>query len=726
MMVTPSDGVRPPMTPQLALRVAIIGGCALVMFALIFFRLWFLQVLDSGHYTALAKENSTRVIPVAAPRGEIVGRNGGVLVNSVAVPAILIAPESLPTPIALDPNHPGLLADQPADDVALYGRLARVLGMSTRPSPCKFVFYPGHNRVQIFHPRLPPIECLVAQGVAASQYANVTVKANVPPDVRDYIAERQSDFPGVLSHDVFLRQYPLGDVGAQVFGTLGEMSETQYLGQVYPGVTKGSVVGQSGLEFQYNQYLQGTAGKERVKVNSDSQFEGYAKGQAPKQGDTLKLSLDSDLEKVAQNALQTSIQQHGGSGGAFVALDPQNGSVYAMGSAPSFNPSFFTRPFTQAAYDHQFRNKGSESPLLNRATQSVGPDGSTFKVITATAALQSGKWSADQLYDDTGEFCFPHEPQSDCKHNAGHAAYGSLDMAQAIKVSDDVYFYHLGYLLNGDPQRYPQGWPLQHWAGLYGLGQKTGIDLPAEAVGTLPSPVWRAHRNALEHQCDTATGAFAYTNAAGTQSGPIQKPGWHRSPTHPAGGCGIANGAVWTVGDNVNEGVGQGDVQITPLQLAVVYSAIANGGTIVTPHLGAEITSTDGRVIQNIDPAPKRNIGISGSTLEAIRQGLNMAAQSQGGTSDDVMGNFPKKVYGKTGTAQYGNAAQIANNTESDYAWYACYVPASETSKPIVIVVWVEKGGFGDVAAAPVARQMLNQWFLGKAGTFKSGANTDL
>jgi penicillin-binding protein 2 len=243
---------------------------------------------------------------------------------------------------------------------------------------------------------------------------------------------------------------------------------------------------------------------------------------------------------------------------------------------------------------------------------------------------------------------------------------------------------------------------LQEWARKYGIGQSTGIDLPDATRGALPTPNYLKVLYQEELQCENATGPYAGL------------------PKHPAseGGCGIASNPYWTVGDNVNTGVGQGDVEVSPLQLAIVYSALANGGTIVTPHVGMDIQSADGTVLQKIDPPPARHIGINAVYLDAIREGLREAASQPGGTSDDVMGNFPQQVYGKTGTAEY--------NGQQDYAWYACFVPATATSKPIVVVVWVEQGGFGDVAAAPVARQILSQWFYGKPGPYTSGTSTTL
>jgi penicillin-binding protein 2 len=285
----------------------------------------------------------------------------------------------------------------------------------------------------------------------------------------------------------------------------------------------------------------------------------------------------------------------------------------------------------------------------------------------------------------------------------------------AIRVSSDIFFYNLGALTNSTQ---PNGGALQHWARLYGIGRKTGIDLPAENPGTLPTPDWRSHRNQLETECDNATGPFAYTDGKHTSS--VNHSGWHRSSKRPPGGCGIADGTdrPWSIGDNMSLAVGQGDVQVTPLQLAVAYAAIANGGTVVTPHLGLDVQSADGIVQRAFNPPPRRHLNINPLYLETIRAGLRAAASQPGGTSAEVFQNFPEPVYGKTGTAQYTG--------QQDYAWYACFVPATATSKPIVVVVTVQQGGFGAVGAAPVARQILSQWFFGNKGAYVAGTSRTL
>ena len=677
MIQTPEDR-RPPMTPQLALRVAVVGSFALAMFAIIFFRLWFLQVLSGDQYLHAATVNRVRDIAISAQRGEILDRSGSVLVDSRQALAVQISPPDLPKSAAAQR--------------ALYRRLAGVLELPTKRERCAV---PG-----LGVRRLAPIPCDVAKQLAILPYANVTLKTDVRPQVQYYLAERQNQFPAVLVQKVYLRNYPLGGLAAQLFGTVGPINAVEVKQSAYRGVSQNAIIGQSGLEAAYDHFLRGTDGAEIVHVDSLGQPTGEGSVTKPVAGHNLALSLDEKLQQVGQNALQNSINSnYPAAGGAFVAMDPQNGSVYAMGSLPTFNPQVFTSNLSKANYD-RLVSKTSNYPLLNRAIDSAGPTGSTFKPITATAALEHGDWSIGSIYDDTGSFC---TSPGVCRHNAGNAANGPLDLVNAIRVSSDTFFYNLGARTNvANPLTQPRGGPLQTWARRYGIGQPTGVDLPGELSGTLPSPAWRAGRNKLEAQCDSATGPFK---------------GY---PKHTPGGCGIADGLnrPWSIGDNINLAVGQGDVQVTPLQLAVAYSALANGGTIVRPHIGLSIQNQDGTVLQNINPPPSSHININPLYLETIRQGLRDAASQPGGTSADVFANFPEQVYGKTGTAQYTG--------QQDYSWYACFVPASATSKPIVVVVHVEQGGFGAVAAAPVARQILSQWFFGKPGAYVVGSSKTL
>jgi penicillin-binding protein 2 len=672
MIQTPEDR-RPPLTPQLALRVAVVGSIALALFAIIFFRLWFLQVLTGDQYLAKASTNRVRQLAVPAERGQILDRDGNLLVDSKPSIAVQLSPPDLP--------------HNRVRRARLYNRLAKVLGVPTKPSRCPVVGQPVAHH-------LSPIACAVAQQHALLPYANVTVKTDVPDDIHFYLAERQEQFPGVSVQQVWLRRYPLHSLAAQLFGTVGPINQGELTEARYRGVSRQAIVGQSGLEYYYDRYLRGVDGADRVQVDALGRFKGYLSQRKPVAGHALKLSLNLALQRAGQRALQDAISNsYPAPAGAFVALNPVNGEVYAMGSSPTFDPNIFTKPLTQSKYQ-QLNNASSGYPLFNRAIQSAYPTGSTFKGITATAALQSGAWSLSQIYDDSGVYS---NGPGDTRHNAGHAAYGAIDLTQAIQVSSDNFFYNLGRLLNADPARHPRGGGLQQWARRFGIGRPTGIDLGGENAGILPSPAWRAHRDQLQVECEHHQGSFRR---------------YH-------GVCAIADGRPWSVGDNENLAVGQGDLEATPLQLGVAYSALENGGNVVRPHVGLEVDAPDGTVLQRIDPPASRHLHIDPQNLGAIRAGLHAAASQSGGTSADVFSGWDQTrfpVYGKTGTAQHTGQA--------DQSWYVCFVP--DPVKPILVVVTVEQGGFGAQAAAPAAREILSQWFYGKRGAFVVGQSKTL
>jgi penicillin-binding protein 2 len=493
----------------------------------------------------------------------------------------------------------------------------------------------------------------------------------------------------VSVEQVWLRRYPLHDLAAQLFGTVGPITQPELHEARYRGVNQQSIVGQSGLEWYYDRYLRGKDGAERIQVDALGRFKGYLSQRKPIAGHSLKLSLNLGLQKAGQQALSQAIANSPPApAGAFVALNPVNGEVYAMGSSPTFDPNIFTKPLSQAAYQ-KLNNVSSGFPLFNRAIQSSYPTGSTFKGITATAALQSGAWNLGSIYDDTGVY---QNGPGDTRHNAGHATYGAINLTQAIQVSSDNFFYNLGRLLNADPTTHPKGGALQQWARRFGIGRPTGVDLGGENSGILPTPAWRAARDRLELRCEHK----------------------RKVPT-----CGIADGRPWSVGDNENLAVGQGDLEATPLQLGVAYSALENGGNVVRPHVGLEVDAPDGTVLQRIDPPPSRHLHIAPTNLDAIRAGLHAAASQSGGTSADVFAGWDQSrfpVFGKTGTAQHTGQA--------DQSWYVCYVP--DPVRPILVVVTVEQGGFGAQAAAPAARQILSQWFYGKRGQYVVGSSKTL
>lgn len=638
MNATPGGDGRAPITPQMALRVAVLGGIALVLFAIVFFRLWFLQVLSGDEYVSQANDNRVREVRIQAPRGDIVDRDGEVLVTNRQATVVQLEPGELP--------------EGSAQRKALYRRLGAVLRMD----PIEISREVNRQR------RLLP-------------YANVTLDVDAPRTVLNYLQERKRDFPAVTVTDQYLRRYPRTMLAAHLLGTVGQINPDQLKQKRYKGVKQGTVVGQSGIEWQYDRYLRGTDGAQLLQVDSMGGYKGELRRRQPVPGQNLKLSLDLGLEEAGQQAVA---QAGGGQPGAFVAMDPRNGEVLAMGSYPSFDPSVFAKPVSEEKY-RALNSEANGAPLFDRATAGLYPTGSTFKPITALAALERGIITPSTVINDTGclkvgftDFCSP-----------GDRGAGAVNLVSALKVSSDVYFYILGRDLNG-----LDGQPLQKMAQRLGLGRRPGIDLPGAQPGTVPDRAWRDERGKLERQCRRKQKTEA---------------------------CGISDMRPWSTGDNVNLSVGQGDLQASPLQMAIAYAAIANGGKIVRPHLGLDVEDSQGRLVQEIDPPAARSVEISEEARTAIMQGLHAAASEPGGTSADVFAGWPQDrypIYGKTGTAERGAG-------RPDQSWYVAFVP--DRSRPIVVAVTIEGGGWGATSAAPAARQILSQWFLGRKGDFVRG-----
>ncbi|HVE67664.1 MAG TPA: penicillin-binding protein 2 [Solirubrobacteraceae bacterium] len=609
---------RPAITPQLAFRVAVIGGFALVMFAIIFFRLWYLQILSGDKYLAEASNNQVRDIVVPAPRGDILDRNGRILVDNRVSIAVQLEANRIP------PRGPAR--------TALLRRLQPILRVSPRRMD---------REIDEQRKLLP--------------YANVTLKQDVSPAVRNFVLERQDRFPGVRVERIFLRSYPHKELAAQIFGTVGEISPDELEESRFRGVEQGTIVGKGGLEHTYDRYLRGRPGATRIQVDAFGRSTGIFPKREPLQGKQLKLSLDLDLQRAGQEAMSEA----GGipitdgvknRGGAFVAMDPRTGEVVGMGSFPSFDPNLFAKPLRPSVF-RRLNSEDTGAPLVNRATAGAYPTGSTFKLVTAVAGLQSGTISPDTVINDPGAIQIGNIEFQ----NARRTAHGPVAMRDALRVSSDVYFYRLGQQMNGIG-----GDILQRWSRRLGMGRATGIDLPEEREGLIPSPAWRdrLYRRKLTDR-------------------------------------------PWSVGDNVNLSVGQGDLQATPLQLAVAYSAVVSEGRVPTPHLGLRIEDGAGRLLQKVEPPPARRVKIDPAHRQAILDGLEQAASAPGGTSTDVFAGFGRTVLGKTGTAERPGQA--------DQSWYVAYGP--DERRPIVVAVTVEQGGFGAESAAPAARLILSEWF---------------
>lgn len=715
---------RVPVAPSLALRVAILGFIAMAFFALIFFRLWYLQVLTGESYVQKANAQRVRELPVAAPRGQIFDREGLAIVASRTTNAVQIVPALLPGHITRQAvEYQKVLAPieeariRSAEELARFERsLAAVrhpdAGQRSELARLRRAAAPAKVPV----PRLPASEIelralfsrlgsvvglsprtideRVVQGMTATPYADVTVKTDAGRGPLTVLAERANEFPGVIQQPISIRAYPYGQMAAQVIGHVGQISEADLKLKAFHGVPAGTIVGQEGVEFYYDRYLRGQAGVQRVAVNAAGQpVATQLEATPPTAGHSLKVTLSMPLQLESEKALMQGIENARAGGkpapaGAFVAMDPRNGQILAMGSYPTFDPNRFAKPLTPAEFAALEGTGSASGPLTNRAVDGTYPTGSTFKPITAMAALEGGVISPGEalgagqcIYVSTQPFC-----------NAGKAEYGALPLVQALKVSSDTYFFEVGERANS------HGRVIQEEARKLGIGRQTGVDLPNEFEGVVPDAAWREKQNQLELKC--------------------------RARTHRAS-CGIvAEVKPWTIGDNMHLAVGQGDLLTDPLQMAVAYSTLANAymnggeGTIVTPHLGMEIDESKGGLVQSLSFPAARHVRLNSEDLGLVMEGIHQAASQPGGTSADVWAGWDQAahpVYGKTGTAQHLG--------REDQSWYMAYI--GDKNRPIVIAVTVEEGGFGAETAAPVARLMASQWF-GQPLKFVAGGSHTL
>jgi penicillin-binding protein 2 len=627
------DDNRPPATSQFAFRVAILSGIALVLFSIVFLRLWYLQVLSGDKYLAEAQNNQVREIRVQAPRGEILDRNGKVLIDNRTALSLQVEPQDLPH------NHH-----------ARKQELKRVASLA------KLSLAEVQKQIREQTKELP---------------ANpVTVRRDVGYPLVYYLQEHQADFPGVTVERVFVRNYPRDTFAAHVLGTVGEVTSEQLSEPRYESLEPGDQIGQTGVEYQYDHLLRGQPGSTRLQVDALGRPRGreLSSHQATA-GNDLELTLESTVQEAGESALSS----FDGLPGAFVAMNIHNGEILGMGSYPTYQPSIFTRPTVPQSVFDQFESESAEDPLSNRAIQGLYPTGSSFKPITATAALETGLITPDTIINDTGSLRIGGVTFK----NAGGAAHGAIALRQALQVSSDVFFYNLGLDSFQDG-----GEAIQRWAKALGLGELTGIDLPAESEGLIPTPEWR---NQLYKQ-NTDPSSPGGEDVVLEKGETVDRP--------------------WSAGDDVNLSVGQGDLQADPLQMAVAYAAIANGGDVLRPHVAQQVEDADGRVIQEIRPDPRRHVDIAPEYRQAILEGLHSAAMEPGGTSYPVFGGSKVDIAGKTGTAERGDLP--------DQSWYVALAPYPNPN--IVVAVTIERGGFGADSAAPAASQILSAYLGTKPG----------
>jgi penicillin-binding protein 2 len=606
-------------------RVTVLGVVVTTVFAVLLLRLWSLQVIQGPRFAHAVQAQSDRTVYFPLARGAILDRTGQMLVGTTGRVVVTADAPTLGTIDAHGRWSPSELGR---------ARLARLARLAHVPT-WKLI-------------------AAVRRGVRRTPFTPAVVLPRPSRGLTAYLAERAADWHGLQTAVLPQRWYPAGGFGSEFLGLLGEVSPSQLHKQRYAGSRPGQIVGQSGVEAAYNRVLDPGLGKARVPVDARGKIVGplrYLPVRRHSRG--LQLTIDSRVQRAAERAIRDGIAFAHRAGhpdadaGAAVVMNPWDGSIYALASVPDFDQS-------RAAHDPSYSAgllRAPATPLLNRATQGLYPTGSTFKPIVAEAALATGLITPYSIIPCTGSLLVGNI----VFHNVEPAINASLNLDQALAISCDTWFYRLGTMFYAR-QAATGALDMQRWAKLLGLGHPTGIDVPGEYGGVVPTPGWLRK----------------------TFRDPAQR--------------------IWYEGQSVNLSIGQGFLAVTPLQLALAYSTLANGGKVVRPHVGGAVLLPGGGKRRLRFP-PQRRLHLV--DVDAIRQGLYDAAHSADGTSASIFGSFPVPVAGKTGTAE--------TPTGSDHSWYASWAPANNPR--VVVVVMIEHGGFGVEAAAPAAREIYSSFF---------------
>ena len=466
-----------------------------------------------------------------------------------------------------------------------------------------------------------------------------------------YLSEHPTDFPGVEVRAQAIRQYPQGTLAAHILGYTGEASQNQVGGPMTNGYQYGDIVGKAGAELQFEKVLQGDRGQRLIEVDAQGRPQRVIQDTDPVQGHDVELTIDSKVQAVTEQALLRALQDahkakfpHAAAAAA-VALDVKTGDVIAMASVPTYDPSLFLNGISKKQWASLMATD-SNYPLTNRAIMGQYPAASTFKAMTGLGGLQNHLITSGSTVDCTGTWIeMGKQWKKFCWKHAGH---GIEDFMGAVRDSCDSYFYHVGYLFYKD-----NGEKLQKFARRFGFGSDSGIDLPGEASGRVPDAAWK-------------TKYFA--NYPELQQ--------------------------WLPGDEVNLAIGQGDLLVTPLQLADAYAGIANGGKVMTPHVLKQVLGADGKPVLTYEPKVAFDSKTSSSNLALMRAGLLSVTQS--GTGKGAFAGFPVEVAGKTGTAQVAG--------KDDYAWFVGFAPANKPKYAVAVLI--EQGGHGGSVAGPAAREI--------------------
>ena len=635
MILEPAKKKRQPEDDSfIGIRIGVLLLLAFLVFGVLIFRLWYLQILSGDQYMETATVNRERTVVVEAPRGVIYDRNGVPLVENRGGLSVGMLPMDM-----FDPEKNAV------DFQKELSSLGTVLSMSQ-----------GDLLEDYKTAKKDP-------------YLTKVIKEDVPEEtVVAYLKEHSSEFPGIEVDKTYLRQYPYSALAAHLLGYVGEISQTDLDQQEFLDLKAGAHVGKDGVERTYDSYLRGTDGYRTIEVNAAGQPIQLLDDNPAVAGNNLVLTIDKKLQDATEKALADGIQRAQESGatnanaGAVVAMDPRTGEILAMASYPNYDPSVWVGGIDATKYK-ELMDPSANYPLFDRAINGLYPAGSTFKPFVAAVALNDGVITPDSVFDCNGTFKLPSQTWKDWK-TEGHGA--NVNVLQALEQSCDVFFYNVGYKLYQEPHA-----PMQNGLLQFGFGRQTGIDLPGETNGSrVPDKDWK------------------------------RKVGK------------TAEDQAWKPGDEINLAIGQGDLLVTPLQLAVACSAVANAsmdkgkapGTVYVPHVGLQITDSSGTVIHQFNDDERSQLQISSDALQKVREGMRLVVDDPTGTAYNFFRGFPISVAGKTGTAQEGK--------KDDYALFMAYAPADGNSDPqIVVVAVIEQGKHGSSACAPVVRQVMESYF---------------